>query len=47
MIGLDAGHFGPAQAAGAIGVKVWICKGEIFPNEFKEQLRQQVVEQRA
>ncbi len=32
---------------GAIGVKVWICKGEIFPAEFKEQLRKQVVEQRA
>jgi len=32
---------------GAIGVKVWICKGEIFPHEFKEQLRKQVVEQRA
>jgi small subunit ribosomal protein S3 len=32
---------------GAIGVKVWICKGEIFPAEFKESLRKQVVEQRA
>jgi len=29
---------------GAIGVKVWICKGEIFP---AESLRKQVVEQRA
>jgi len=28
-------------------VKVWICKGEIFPAEFKESLRKQVVEQRA
>ncbi len=32
---------------GAIGVKVWICKGEIFPQEFKNQLRSQVVKERA
>ncbi len=31
---------------GAIGVKVWICKGEIFPQEFKEQLRDQVHKER-
>ncbi len=32
---------------GSIGVKVWICKGEIFPAEFKEDLRNQVARDRA
>jgi small subunit ribosomal protein S3 len=32
---------------GSIGVKVWICKGETFPAEFKEQQRSQVVKERA
>ena len=32
---------------GAIGVKVWICKGEVFPAEFREQLRNQVARDRA
>ena len=29
---------------GAIGVKVWICKGEIHPKEFKKQLANEVQE---
>lgn len=29
---------------GVIGVKVWICKGEIHPSEFKQQLADQVQE---
>lgn len=29
---------------GAIGVKVWICKGEIHPNDFKKQLSDEVQE---
>jgi small subunit ribosomal protein S3 len=29
---------------GAIGVKVWICKGEIHPNDFKKELAEQVQE---
>ena len=44
---IDYGTSTARTQYGAIGVKVWICKGEIFPNEFKEQLRKQVVEQRA
>lgn len=31
---------------GAIGVKVWICRGEIFPADFKQSLRDQVQEER-
>ena len=44
---IDYGVATARTAYGAIGVKVWICKGEIFPAEFKESLRKQVVEQRA
>ena len=29
---------------GTIGVKVWICKGEIHPNEFKKKLANEVQE---
>jgi len=32
---------------GTIGVKVWICRGEIFPADFKEKLRSQVHEERS
>jgi small subunit ribosomal protein S3 len=32
---------------GTIGVKVWICRGEIWPHDFKSQLRNQVHEERA
>jgi small subunit ribosomal protein S3 len=31
---------------GAIGVKVWICRGEIFPADFKQQMRDQVQNER-
>jgi ribosomal protein S3 len=31
---------------GSIGVKVWICKGEVFPAEFKDELRNQVARDR-
>jgi len=44
---IDYGTSTARTQYGAIGVKVWICKGEIFPHDFKEQLRKQVVEQRA
>lgn len=44
---IDYGTTTARTTYGAIGVKVWICKGEIFPAEFKESLRKQVVEQRA
>ena len=44
---IDYGTATGRSQYGAIGVKVWICKGEIFPAEFKESLRKQVVEQRA
>jgi len=44
---IDYGTATARTQYGAIGVKVWICKGEIFPAEFKEKLRKQVVEQRA
>ncbi len=44
---IDYGTSTARTAYGAIGVKVWICKGEIFPADYKEMLRKQVVEQRA
>ena len=44
---IDYGTATARTQYGAIGVKVWICKGEIFPSEYKEQQRKQVVEQRA
>ena len=44
---IDYGTATARTQYGAIGVKVWICKGEIFPAEFKEKQRKQVVEQRA
>jgi small subunit ribosomal protein S3 len=44
---LDYGTTTARTTYGAIGVKVWICKGEIFPADFKEQLRSQVHEERA
>ncbi|MBE0564788.1 MAG: 30S ribosomal protein S3 [Krumholzibacteria bacterium] len=44
---IDYGTATARTQYGAIGVKVWICKGEIFPAEYKEQQRKQVVEQRA
>jgi small subunit ribosomal protein S3 len=44
---IDYGVATSRTTYGAIGVKVWICKGEIFPQEFKNQLRNQVVTERA
>jgi small subunit ribosomal protein S3 len=44
---IDYGTATARTTYGAIGVKVWICKGEIFPQEFKSQLRGQVVTERA
>lgn len=44
---IDYGTTTARTTYGAIGVKVWICKGEIFPADFKEQLRSQVHEERA
>ncbi len=44
---IDYGTATARTTYGAIGVKVWICRGEIFPADFKEQLRSQVHEERA
>ncbi|MFH1844820.1 MAG: 30S ribosomal protein S3 [bacterium] len=44
---IDYGVATSRTTYGAIGVKVWICKGEIFPQEFKQKLRNQVVIERA
>jgi len=43
---IDYGTATGRSQYGAIGVKVWICKGEVFPSEFKEQLRNQVARDR-
>ncbi len=43
---VDYGTCTARTTYGAIGVKVWICRGEIFPADFKEQLRAQVHEER-
>ena len=43
---IDYGTATGRSQYGAIGVKVWICKGEIFPADFKDQLRSQVVKDR-
>ncbi len=44
---IDYGTSVGKSAYGTIGVKVWICKGEIFPSEYKEQMRAQVVRERS
>jgi small subunit ribosomal protein S3 len=44
---IDYGTATGRSQYGAIGVKVWICKGEVFPAEFKENLRNQVARDRA
>ena len=44
---IDYGTTTARTTYGAIGVKVWICRGETFPADFKEQLRSQVHEERA
>jgi len=44
---IDFGQAIAYTTYGTIGVKVWICKGEVFPAEYKEQQRSQVVKERA
>jgi len=44
---IDYGTAVSRTTYGAIGVKVWICKGEIFPQEFKDRQRSQVHKERA
>ena len=41
---IDYGTAVARTTYGTIGVKVWICKGEIHPNEFKKQLANEVQE---
>jgi small subunit ribosomal protein S3 len=43
---IDYGTRTARTTYGAIGVKVWICRGEIFPADWKEQQRSQVHEER-
>jgi small subunit ribosomal protein S3 len=43
---IDYGTATARTTYGAIGVKVWICLGEIFPADFKEKLRSQVHSER-
>ena len=43
---IDYGVATARTTYGAIGVKVWICRGEIFPADFKQSLRDQVQEER-
>jgi small subunit ribosomal protein S3 len=44
---IDYGQAVARTTYGTIGVKVWICKGETFPHEFKNQLRNQVITERS
>jgi small subunit ribosomal protein S3 len=44
---IDYGTATGRSQYGSIGVKVWICKGEVFPAEFKDDLRNQVARDRA
>jgi len=39
---IDYGTRTARTTYGAIGVKVWICRGEIFPADFKQEMRDQV-----
>lgn len=41
---IDYGTATARTTYGAIGVKVWICNGEIFPADFKKQLANEVQE---
>jgi small subunit ribosomal protein S3 len=41
---IDYGTAVSRTTYGAIGVKVWICKGEIHPSDFKQKLADQVQE---
>lgn len=44
---IDYGTAVAKTTYGTIGVKVWICRGEVWPHDFKNQLRNQVHEERA
>ncbi len=44
---IDYGTATARTTYGAIGVKVWICKGEVFPADFKNTLRNTIHEDRA
>jgi small subunit ribosomal protein S3 len=44
---IDYGQYTARTTYGAIGVKVWICKGEVFPADFKNQLRNTIHEERS
>jgi len=41
---IDYGTAVAKTTYGTIGVKVWICKGEVFPADFKKQLANEVQE---
>jgi small subunit ribosomal protein S3 len=41
---IDYGTATARTTFGTIGVKVWICKGEIHPSEFKKQRANEVRE---
>lgn len=43
---IDYGTATARTTYGTIGVKVWICKGEVFPADFKNQLRNTIHEDR-
>ncbi len=44
---IDYGQYTARTTYGAIGVKVWICRGEVFPADFKNQLRSTIHEERS
>jgi small subunit ribosomal protein S3 len=44
---IDYGQYTARTTYGAIGVKVWICRGEVFPADFKNQLRGTIHEERS
>ncbi len=44
---IDYGTSVAKTTYGTIGVKVWICRGEVWPHEHKSSLRNQVHEERA
>ncbi len=44
---IDYGTATARTTYGTIGVKVWICRGEVFPQDFKNQLRNTVHEERS
>ena len=44
---IDYGTATARTTYGTIGVKVWICRGEVLPQDFKNQLRNTVHEERS